>query len=83
MGSGGKFREDNIPVGMITTAYAAIGNLKDAVAKTEELIDSLGTDPNNAETWKGLEAYSDRLKSRGVTLVTVIRTLLKSQGKAK
>lgn len=79
MGSGGKFVETKVPLGAIVEAYAALGNLRDAVDKTEGLIDKLGQDNENPETWQALEVWEGRIKSRSITLVSIVRKIRKSQ----
>jgi hypothetical protein len=79
LGSGGKFREDKIPLGMTVTAYAAAGNLRDAIDRTEKAVTEVSngsTDPND---WRELAENAERVKSRSITLVSVIRSILKSQ----
>ena len=79
MGHGGKFISTPIPTSSIVTAYAALGNLRDAVKRTEELLDHLAEYPDDASGWEGLTLYRDRLRSRGVTLVQVLNGLIRSQ----
>lgn len=81
MGHGGKFQETRIPLGPVVEAYAAIGNLDDAVKRCESAVDALGQDPNNSQAWKDLEVNTERVKSRSITLVTILRKLRKSQEK--
>lgn len=83
MGHGGKFNGDRVPTGSVVTAYAALGNMADAVKRTEELVDRIGEDPNDTEAWKGLELYAERLKSRGMTVVQTVKSLLRSQEKGQ
>lgn len=79
MGHGARFTETKIPLGAVVEAYAALGNLRDAVDKTETLIDKLGQDDTDKESWEGLEVWERRIKSRSITLQTIIRKLRKSQ----
>lgn len=81
MGSGGKFITDKIPVGMTVTAYAAAGNLQDAIAETEKAITAVSNGSTDPKDWQAIERGADRIKSRSMTLVTVIRTILRSQEK--
>lgn len=83
MGHGGRFKEDRVPTGTVITAYAALGNMADAVKRTEELVDRIGADPNDSEAWKGLELYAERLKTRGMTVVQTVKSLLRSQEKGQ
>lgn len=79
MGHGGKFVETRIPIGAVVEAYAALGNLRDAIDKTEGLIDKLGQDNNDPATWQGLELWEGRIKSRSITLNVILRKIRKSQ----
>ena len=79
MGSGGKFVETPVPLGAIVEAYAALGNLRDALDKTESLIDHLGNNPDDPSGWEGLEVWEGRVKGRSITLVSILRKMRKSQ----
>lgn len=81
MGSGGKFRIESVPVGTIAEAYAAVGNLRDAIEKTESLIDRIGEEPDDPKVWEGMRLYQERLKSRSMTLVRILGNLIRSQEK--
>lgn len=81
MGSGGKFISTPVPIGSVIEAYAAIGNLSDAVDKAEKLVDHLGQNPDDPKAWESLGIYTERIKSRSITLVTILRKLKRSQEK--
>lgn len=81
MGSGGKFKSDPVPVGNVVEAYAAMGNLRDAIDRTEKLIDHIGQYPDDPSAWEGMKLYQERIKTRSMTLVRVIGNLIRSQEK--
>lgn len=79
MGSGGKFISTPVPIGSIVSAYAAMGNLSEAIDKAEKLVDHLGQHPDDPDAWKELGIYTERIKSRSITLVQILRNLKRSQ----
>lgn len=81
MGHGGKFIDTPIPLSSVINAYAAIGNLSDAISKAEKAVDRLGQNPDDSEAWKELEVNTERIKSRSITLVGILRRMKNSQEK--
>lgn len=81
MGSGGRFIDTPLPLGPIVEAYAAIGNLDDAVKRAEAAVDALGQNPDDTEAWKELATHTERIKSRSITLVGILRRMKSSQEK--
>lgn len=81
MGHGGKFHTDKIPVGQTVTVYAANALLKEAVEETEKAVTAVSNGSNDPKDWQAIERGADRIKSRSITLVSVLRNILRSQEK--
>lgn len=82
MGSGGKFIADKVPIAHTVTTYAAAGNLRDAVDKAEEAVTKISNGSTDPEDFKTLKVETERIKTRSMTLVAVLRNLIKSQEKS-
>lgn len=79
VGHGGRFIADKIPIGQTVTVYAANALLKEAIDQTEAAITAVSNGSVDPEDWRAIEVGTNRIKSRSITLVTVLRSLLKSQ----
>ena len=81
MGSGGKFITDKIPVGQTVTIYAANALLAEAIKETEEAVTAVSNGSTDPKDWQAIQTGTERIKSRSITLVSVLKNLLRHQEK--
>jgi len=83
MGSGAPVKHDKLNIGTITTLYAHIGNVREALDSVEKDLTELFDNPNDPELWKKLELNKDHVKLRSQGFVYDLIGFLRSQNRSQ